>query len=203
LNGHGILETSMLTVRRLFFAALCGLAALLTPNLAQADPVRADLDGDGLYDRIEFGHGSHELAIRLSRTHRWHRLASPDLIVKLVVTDVDHDGDADLVAHTRESGLHVWINKGRGMFAARGRHAAGRRARLAFHHSRPSVHSIRVARLDDSTLNDSSRFVVVDSTPTHTRLIFQGEPLDAPGASPATYPCLRRASRGPPDLLVS
>jgi hypothetical protein len=60
LNAHNI--TLILTIRRLILAALCGLAALLVPSLAQADSLRADLDS---------GHGRlrhTRLALHHSRT---------------------------------------------------------------------------------------------------------------------------------------
>src|SRR4051812_7606740 len=89
LNGHRIVNRSIVVLRRFALATLCAVAALLAPTLAQADSLRADLDGDGIRDRIELGRGSRELAVRLSATRRWQRLQNRDLIVRFVVVDVD------------------------------------------------------------------------------------------------------------------
>lgn len=203
LNVHRITDTWMRPVRRIFFATVCGLATLLAPNLAQADPLRADLDGDGIRDRIESGRDSHELSVRLSRTHQWQRLPAHNLIVKFLVTDVDHDGDPDLVATTRQFGLHVWINKGRGLFETRSHHAAPRRTRLALHHSKPGVRNVRATRFDDSTLNDSNRLFVAKSAPARTHLVILGETSLSADTTLTMCSCRRRAPRGPPTLLVS
>jgi len=85
LNGHNTIYTWRLTAGRLVLAAFCGLAALVTSSAAQADPLRADLDGDRVHDRIEFGRGFHQLNVRLSRTQRWQRFASRDLIVRFAL----------------------------------------------------------------------------------------------------------------------
>ena len=107
MNGHSIIHTYTLVARKLILATICSLAALLVPNLAQADTVRADLDGDGVRDRVEFKPGSREFAIRFSSTQQWQQLRARDLIVTFVLADVDRDGDPDLVANTSTSGVHV------------------------------------------------------------------------------------------------
>jgi hypothetical protein len=43
---------------------------------------------------------------------------SPEATVKLVMVDVDHDGDSDLVAITTLPRLMVWLNDGRGHFSS-------------------------------------------------------------------------------------
>jgi hypothetical protein len=203
LNGHSLANTSTVAVRRFILATLCGVAALLAPTLAQADSLRADLDGDGIRDRIEFGPGSRELAIRLSATRRWQRLQSHDLIVRFVIADVDHDGDPDLVASTRRSGLRIWINKGRGLFAARSRHVSSRHARAAVGPWRAGVHSVRTIRFDDSTLNDPNRLVIVWSVPACARSLVGCETLLFSDSARTTLTSRRRTPRGPPSLLVS
>jgi hypothetical protein len=211
LNGHisrarihpVVIHASIVAVRRLILATLCGLSALLVPTFAHADDLGADLDGDGIHDRMEFRHGSGELAIRLSATHRWQRLDANDLIVRFVVTDVDRDGDPDLVAHTRQSGFHVWINKGRGLFAARSGHLRARHARLALHRPTPGIRGVQTVRLDDSTLNDSTRLLIAWSAPTRAHLILVGETPILADAAFTHFTYRRRPPRGPPTLLVS
>lgn len=152
LNDHNTIPTSKRTPRRLVLATFCGLAALLTSSLAQADPRR----GDGVHDRIEFRRGFHELTVRLSRTHRWQRFASRDLMVRFVL-----------------------------------------------HHAKPAIHSTHTARIDDSTLNDSNRSIVVNSGLERTRLVIVGEMPAATGTWRANYLCRQRPPRGPPSLLAS
>ncbi|MFL6280272.1 MAG: FG-GAP repeat domain-containing protein [Vicinamibacterales bacterium] len=203
MNGHSIVNTSALAVRRFILVALCGVAALLVPTVAQAHSVRADLDGDGIRDRIEFGRGARELAIRLSATRQWQRLQSHDLIVRFVVADIDHDGDPDLIANTRRSGLRIWINKGRGTFAAQSRHVSSRHARAALGPWSAGVHGVRAIRFDDSTLNDPNRLVIVWSIPACARSLVACETPLFTGTSLTTLTCRRRTPRGPPSLLVS
>jgi len=193
----------ILTLRRLILATLCGLAAWLVPALAHADSLRADLDGDGVRDRIEYGQGSRALAIRFSATHRWQRLHSGDLIVTFVVTDVDRDGDPDLVANTRQSGLLVWINKGRGLFSTRSKHLRSRHPRLALHHPKPRVQAVQIVRLDDSTLNDSNRLLIVDWVPARARLVPVGDTAILTDSALTDFTSRRRPPRGPPARLVS
>jgi hypothetical protein len=203
LNGHSIFNMSTVAVRRIILAALCGVAALLVPGTAQADSLRADLDGDGIRDRIEFGCGSRELAIHLSATRRWQRLQSRDLIVRFVVADIDHDGDPDLVANTQRSGLRIWINKGRGLFAARSRHVSSRRATIALGPWRAGVHGVRAIRFDDSTLNDFNRLVILCSVPACARCVVGCETPLFRDPALAAFMSRRRAPRGPPPFLVS
>jgi hypothetical protein len=211
LNGHIIrarmhpvvIHASIVAVRRLILATLCGLGALLVPSFAHADALGADLDGDGIHDRIEIRHGSRELAIRSSATRRWQRLPINDQIVRFVVTDVDRDGDPDLVANTRQSGVRVWINKGRGLFSARSGRLHSRHPRLARHLPRPAVRGVQTVRLDDSALNDSNRLLILWGAPARADLLLIGE---APVLADAPLPNVtyqRRPPRGPPTLLVS
>jgi hypothetical protein len=211
LNGHSIrarihpvlIHAPIRTVRRLMLATLCGTAALLMPNLVHAASLRADLDGDGIHDQIEFRRGSPEVAIRLSATRRWQRLRANDLIVWFVVTDLDRDGDPDLVASTRQSGFHVWINKGRGLFSARSGHLHSPHAGLALHLPRPGVRPVQTVRLDDSALNDSSRLLIAWSAPARAPLIRLRETPVLADTPVPDFTYRRRPPRGPPTLLVS
>jgi hypothetical protein len=203
LNGHSIIHTSTVVARKLILAAICSLAALLVPSLAQADTVRADLDGDGVRDRIEFKRESREFAIRFSSTQQSQRLRVNDLIVTFVLADVDRDGDPDLVANTRTSGVHVWINKGRGFFAARTHSVRTSHIRLTRHRARPAVRGVPTSGADDSTLNDCPRSSILASGPARERLLAVCEAPMQSGAPLAKTACPRRTPRGPPSILVS
>jgi hypothetical protein len=199
----GIINKPIASGRRLIVAALCGVAALLLPGVAQADALRADLDGDGVRDHIELSRSSGELAVRVSATRRWQRLYANDPIVRFVLADVDRDGDPDLVAHTSRFGLQVWINRGRGLFTSRSRHVRTHHLRFAVRRSGPAVRGIPAARGDDSALNDSTRLLIVSSIPDGARFVAV---CPAPVAAPAHLTkctCQRRTPRGPPLLLVS
>jgi len=87
-----------------------------TAGVSAAQVVLADLNGDGIRDRIEASHAGTELVIHTSARRHIQHLRAPDRIVKVVVSDVNRDGLADIVITTRRSGLHVWLNSGRGGF---------------------------------------------------------------------------------------
>ncbi len=168
MNGHSIIDAPVHVTRRLIFAALCALAALLLPNLAKAD----------------------SLHIR-------------EPIVRFVVTDVDRDGDPDLVANRGGSVLHVWINKGRGLFVSPSARRHSRHGRLALHPPEPAVRGVQAVRLDDSELNDSNRLFITWSGPPRARLIPVGETSTLAEAVFFDVTYRRRPPRGPPTLLVS
>lgn len=130
-------------------------------------------------------------------------LHTRDPIVRFVVTDVDRDGDLDLVANRRGSVLHVWINKGRGLFASPARRPHSRHARLAQHPPRPGVRGVQAVRLDDSELNDSNRLLITWTAPARARLIAVGETSTLAEAAFSDVACRRRQPRGPPTLLIS
>jgi hypothetical protein len=192
----------LVALRRFMLTALCGFTTLVVPNVAQADSFKADLDGDGIHDRIEVTGGSRELAIRFSSTRQWQQLHTTDPIVRFVVADLDRDGDPDLVAHTRQSGFQIWINKGRGLFSGRNHHLHSRRARVAAHRPRSAIHGVQTLRVDDS-LNDSNRLLFVWSEPAHASLVVVGEPSTRGDARLTRISWRRRTSRGPPALLLS
>lgn len=203
MNGDNIIDTASAAARRLIVGALFGIGALLVPGVAHADCVRADLDGDGVRDRIEVSPGSRELAIRFSTTRRWERLSANDVVLTFVVADVDRDGDPDLVADTRRAGLQIWINKGRGLFTSRSRPARARHLRVVLHRSRPAVRGIQAASSDDSVLNDPNTLFIVSSAPARARFVAVCQaPIVAPAPlTKVTYP--RRTPRGPPPVTAS
>jgi hypothetical protein len=203
LNGHSIITTSRVVARKLILAALCSFAALLVPSLASADTVRADLDGDGVRDQIEFRRGTRDLAIRFSSTQRWQQLHVNDLIVRFVLADVNRDGHPDLVANTGASGLRIWLNKGRGFFAARTHWSRSRHFRIAAQRARPAVGGIQTLSADDSTLNDPTRLPMVASTAARARLMVVCEAPMLDSAPLANIAGRRRTPRGPPSILLS
>lgn len=102
-------------------------AAVCMPATASAQVLYADLNGDGIHDRVDPGVRPTEIVIRLSAGHHQHRLHADSPIIKLAVVDFNRDGHPDLVATTtRPGGLMVWINHGNGKFS---RHHAARPAR--------------------------------------------------------------------------
>jgi hypothetical protein len=129
-------------------------------------------------------------------------LHTSDPIVRFVVTDVDRDGDPDLVANARGSVLHVWINKERRLFASPSGRRHSRQTRLV-HHPKPLVRGVQAVRLDDSELNDSNRLLITWSAPVGARLIAVGETSTLPETALSNVTYRRRPPRGPPRLLVS
>lgn len=198
LRGDRIINKPIVTVHRRLVAMLCSVAALLMAGAAQAECPRADLGGGGIRDRIELSRGS-ELAFPFSTMRRWERLHAGDLVIKFVVTDVDRDGDPDLVASTRKSGLRVWINRGRGLFfSPRSRQLKTRRFHLVTHRFGHSVRGVQSIRWDDSVLNDPTRLFIVWSAPPRAHLVAV---CRAPAPACAAVPSLaghRPTPRGPP-----
>jgi hypothetical protein len=82
-------------------------------------------------------------------------------------------------------------------------HGRSRHTRLALHDSRPGVYGVVTVRLDDSTLNDSNRLLIVGSAPARARLAVVGKTPVLAEAAFTEYPYRRRPSRGPPPLLAS
>lgn len=198
MRGDSIVNTPIITVHRLLVAALCSVATLLIPNVAQAECPRTDIDADAVHDRIESRGRPTELAARLAAIGHWRRLPAGDLIVKFVVTDVDRDGDPDLIASSRRSGLRVWINKGRGLFSSRSRQLKTPRLRLVTHRFGHSVRGVQSVRWDDSVLNDPTRLLIVWSAPPRAHLVAV---CPAPAATSVAVPNLaahRPTPRGPP-----
>lgn len=188
-------------VRRYAAAALCGLFAVVLPAAAGAETLRADLDGDGVHDRIELTRRPGLLTVSLSGTRRSLQLAANDSIVRFVVGDIDRDGDSDVVAETRHSGLRFWINKGRGRFAAQSQHLRPRAIRA--HHPRPIVRGVEVPRDDDRALNDPNHLLAVLSPPLRDALRAAGPMTTPPSAAPPDFTHRGTAARGPPTLRLS
>jgi hypothetical protein len=169
----------MRVVPRLLVGGLLAAITVVLPAAVRADTLHADFDGDGVRDGIDVGIRFTELDVRLSRSRALQRLRADDLILRFVVTDLDRDGDPDVVAHTRRTGLQIWINTGRGHFAARSATVLGlTRA------GRVGIAGASYRRSDDSACNDQTRELVAACSP-------RGQPLRSS--------CRAAASRRPPE----
>jgi len=196
LRHHPIARAPKFAIRRYAAAALCVVFALALPTTAGAEPLRADLEGDGLHDRIDPERQPGLLAARLSRTRHWLRVEASDPIIRIVVVDLDRDGDSDVVAETRHSGLYFWINKGRGRFAFRSPHARLRPLRA--HHSTHLVRGLQILHEDNSALNDPNRLLAVLPSPLGDALIANGPTPLAATAPLGRFTHCRSDARGPP-----
>ena len=89
-----------------------------TPFVPQAPPQRAlgDFDGDGRVDTalIQDGAGDRRIVVQLSGSPDAIDLETP--VTGVIETDIDHDGDLDLVAVTPAGDLLIWLNDGYGRF---------------------------------------------------------------------------------------
>lgn len=87
----------------------------LTSYVAPVLPQRAlkDLDGDGHVDVARVSERS-QISIRLSASSETVQLDGP--VASLIASDVDRDGDLDLVAATPSGDVEVFLNDGRGRF---------------------------------------------------------------------------------------
>ena len=185
--------------RRVCTVVLVLAAICVTPVVARAQLLSADMNGDGSRDRIEVGRDPAELIVRISN-RRIQRLRAGGPIVRLVLADVDHDGDADLVASTSRLGLHIWRNRG-----------DGRLVRLRGHSScwwRPARDS-----LDNSTPRSGDDTAAIDERRERTRVLVAASALVAPPvlvrvrAHDLTQPHTRlpfrpSIARGPPSRPV-
>jgi hypothetical protein len=98
------------------------------PFVPQAPPERAlgDFDGDGRMDTalVQDRAGDRHISIQLSRSASIIRLDAS--VIGVIESDVDHDGDLDLVAATPSGDVLIWLNDGYGRFT---RQAASTNAR--------------------------------------------------------------------------
>jgi FG-GAP-like repeat len=134
----------------------------LTPFVPRSLPQRApgDFDGDGRQDLaiIQDGADGSHISIRLSGSSSTISLESR--AVTIVVTDIDQDGDLDLVAVAPSGQVVAWLNDGRGRFT---KQEASRSSRL-------SPETIVVDPLIDEplALGATAPSVVVPRTPNGT-----------------------------------
>jgi hypothetical protein len=133
-----------------------------TPFVPRVLPQRApgDFDGDGHQDLavIQDGTGGSHISVRLSGSSSTVSLESS--AVTIVVTDIDQDGDLDLVAVAPSGQVIAWLNDGRGRFT---KQEASRSGRL-------SPETVVVDPLMDEplALGATAPSVVVPRTPNGT-----------------------------------
>jgi hypothetical protein len=183
-------------VRALLIALAAWPAAATT---ASAQILAADVNGDGVRDRIETRQSATELVVQLSDREPAQHLRARGPILDVLVADVDRDGDSDLIVTTattrgeRNVGLVVWTNAGRGRFVARAAHAAARLRHLR--HGRLVDRSIPI---DIDFSGDAMQLFVLPATVAAGRAA-DSEPL-APSRQLAAraHPHTLRPPRGPP-----
>ena len=100
----------------------------LTPFVPQPPPQRAlgDFDGDGRIDTatVQRHDGDDRISIQLSRSASDVRLDAS--VTGIVESDVDHDGDLDLVAETASGEVLIWLNDSYGRFTRKASTTQGR-----------------------------------------------------------------------------
>ena len=182
----------------LFAIPLWGMASAVA-----AQTLTADVNGDGVRDRIETRRATAELVVRLSNREPAQHLRFSGSILDVAVTDVDSDGYSDLVATTtgrRHLRMFVWTNAGRGKFVSRLPrppdptvcHRLGHRRLTS--PGRPSP--------DGDECADAVGLVVLTSIGLQSRPMIS-EPLqiaDEPLFARTGYS--RRSPRGPPSPLL-
>jgi hypothetical protein len=101
---------SLLTAFTACFVLMAGA------HRAAGQVVLADLNGDGIRDRIEVTAAAGELVVRTSPSSHAQRLRTPGRLERVIVSDINQDGRIDIIATTGRSGVVVWVNSGRGRF---------------------------------------------------------------------------------------
>jgi hypothetical protein len=183
--------------------SLCALILALPVWLAapaSAQVLTADVNGDGVRDRIETRRAAAEIVIRLSSLEPAQHLRTAGSILDVAVADIDHDGDSDLIVTTagrRHVRLVVWTNAGRGKFVAR----APRVSRACHRLGHRRLTTPARPCLEDDLCGDASRLLVPTSIDLRGREM-ASEPLyvadDRRTARPRHN---RRSPRGPPSTL--
>jgi hypothetical protein len=164
-----------------------------------AQVVHADLNGDGVRAHVEAARAGTELVVRTSAYRRVLHLGVADQILRFVVSDVDRDGRADIVASTRRSGLRVWFNSGQGRFRAR-------RARaLPWHRelSRERPHRAAPSQADDDGVDATASTPVIGTRARPPSMLHGARWSLARVSISASSQFVRpRVPRGPPSRLT-
>ena len=190
-----VLESGLMSiVRRNLITAIWVLAFVAGGARAvSAQVVLADLNGDGIGDRIEAAAAGTELIVHTSDRYRPQRLRTRDHIVQVAVADVNRDGRVDIVISTRRFGIQVWLNTGHGRF-----HAARPRAPAADWRSSDGSGEPASATSDDGDLIGGVLVEASRARPPAPDAVFQPfDPTDARVPSRSTRP---RVPRGPPHV---
>lgn len=113
-----MLESRLMPTIRRCLLALFATGAILAwgSGNAAAQVLQADLNADGIRDTIAYSSAGTDLIVRTSVRPRPQHLHAHDRIVRVVLSDLNHDGRLDIVAITRRAGILVWLNSGSGRF---------------------------------------------------------------------------------------
>jgi hypothetical protein len=108
---HRMPQGRLSLARILWLTCVC--LCLLPRAVAAAEPLLvADLDGDGLYDRVTISHREPTvLRLWLSASGKTHRIHLGTPVLHVVAMDLDGDHRPELIAHDAKSRLHVWTWK--------------------------------------------------------------------------------------------
>jgi hypothetical protein len=192
----------MRRLRRGLCALLFAIPCLGIAATAAAQTFTADINGDGVRDRIEARHASRELVVRLSNREPPQHLAVSGSILDVVLVDIDKDGDSDLVATTRgrrHVRVFVWTNAGHGRLITGGPRPRVSRAHHQLSRRRLTA-PIRPAADGDFSGDAVGLFVL-------TSIALQGRPVGSEPLHTADEPLVarlrhdRRSPRGPPPTL--
>lgn len=168
--------------RRLLLAIVAALC-LGTTEASAADsvPSLADVDGDGLRDRITLDRRDPSLVrVRLSTTGRTSVIRSARPLSSLLARDIDGDRRAELIAADVQGALHVWTRKPR----TRGFRAIHARSSASGYVGRPSRRALDDAPSSDEPSSPTPSFSSAVLSPAVTAV----GPLDrSSAAGPITH----------------
>jgi hypothetical protein len=174
---------------------------LALPALASGQVLSADVNGDGVRDRIEAGPAPAELIVQLSTLEPAQHLKASGAILAVAVADIDRDGRSDLIATTagrRHIRLVVWMNAGSGRFVARAPRDALQSRRLG--HRRVATPDVLSA--EDDLWGDATRLFVLASAVPQARPV-AADPLAVDdGVATALDSHDQCSPRGPPALRL-
>ena len=177
--------------------ALPALASAPTP----AQILTADVNGDGLRDRIEAGPAPAELVVQLSTREPAQHLKTSGAILSVAVMDLDRDGNSDLIVTTagqRHVRLMVWMKAGRGRFVHRAPRDSLQSCRLG--HRR--LASPEVLSVEDDLSGDTSRLFDLPTAIPQARPVAGAALPTDDGRTIALASHDQRSPRGPPALLL-